>query len=59
MTWLLMTIPLMVVFVALWAGIPLWLVLRHPDRTPAVSAAPAIRPLPARVPAGTTRRHAA
>jgi len=59
MTWLLMNIPLMVLFVALWAGIPLWLVLRHPDHRPAVSAAPAVRHLPARVPADTTHRHAA
>ena len=40
MTWLLMNIPLMVLFVALCAGIPLWLVLRHPDRKPALAAAP-------------------
>ena len=23
-----------VVFIALWSGIPLWMVLRHPDRDP-------------------------
>ena len=31
MTWLLLDIPLMVLFVALWVGIPLWLVRKHPD----------------------------
>ena len=34
MTWLLLNIPLMVLFFALWVGIPLWLVLRHPDTGP-------------------------
>lgn len=27
-------IPLMALFFSLWAGIPLWLVLKHPDRDP-------------------------
>jgi hypothetical protein len=27
-------IPLMALAFALWTGIPLWLVLRHPDRHP-------------------------
>jgi len=31
MTWLLLNIPLMVLFFALWAGIPMWLVLKHPE----------------------------
>jgi hypothetical protein len=48
MTWLLLNIPLMVLFFALWAGIPTWLVLRHPDRGPVVAAAPAVRRLPVR-----------
>ena len=48
MTWLLMNIPLMVLFVALCAGIPLWLVLRRPDRKPALAAAPAVTRMPAR-----------
>ena len=48
MTWLLMNVPLMVLFVALWVGIPTWLVLRRPDRKPEVPAAPAVRTLPAR-----------
>ena len=29
-----MNIPLMVLAFALWVGVPLWLVLRHPDRHP-------------------------
>ena len=48
MTWLLLNIPLMVVFLALWAGIPLWLVRRHPDTKPALAAAPGVTRLPAR-----------
>ena len=47
MTWLFLNIPLMVLFVALWVGIPTWLVLKRPDRTPVLSAAPAVRTLPA------------
>ena len=46
MTWLLMNIPLMVLFVALWVGIPTWLVLKRPDRQPELAAAPAVRTLP-------------
>lgn len=48
MTWMLLDIPLMVLFLALMTGISLWLVLRHPDRKPAVAAAPAITRLPTR-----------
>ena len=47
MTWLLLNIPLMVVFVALWVGIPTWLVLKRPDIKPELAAAPAVRTLPA------------
>lgn len=32
MFWLLLNVPLAMVFVAVWTGVPLWLVLRHPDR---------------------------
>jgi len=39
MTWLLSNIPLMVLFFALWVGIPLWLVRRHPDTGPMQAAA--------------------
>ena len=46
MTWLLYNIPLMVLFFALWVGIPLWLVNRHPDTGPQAQL-PAIAYLPA------------
>ena len=48
MTWLLLNIPLMILFFALMTGIPLWLVRKHPDTKPAVAAAPAVTRLPAR-----------
>ena len=35
MNWFWMNIPLMAVFFAAWVGIPMWLVLRHPDTGPA------------------------
>ena len=47
MTWLLLNIPLMVLFFARWVGIPVWLVRRHPDRKPTLAAAPAVKTLPA------------
>jgi hypothetical protein len=34
-------------FIALWAGIPMWLVLRRQDRKPRLAAAPAVRMVPA------------
>ena len=40
MTWLLLNIPLMVLFFALWVGVPVWLVRKRPDRKPALAAAP-------------------
>ncbi len=47
MTALMMNIPLMVAFLALWVGIPAWLVLRHPDQKPETAVAmPAVRTLP-------------
>jgi hypothetical protein len=33
-TFLWINIPLMVLALGLWAGIPLWMVFRHPDRHP-------------------------
>ena len=45
MTWLWANVPLMVLFVALWVGIPTWLVLKHPDKKPTLAAAPAVRNL--------------
>ena len=47
MTWLLLNIPLMILFFALMAGIPLWLVRKHPDTKPTLAAAPAVTYLPA------------
>jgi hypothetical protein len=46
MMWMWIDVPLMVMFFALWVGIPAWLVLKHPDRKPALAALPAIRTLP-------------
>ncbi len=48
MTWLLLNIPLMILFFALWVGIPLWLVRKHPDTKPTLAAAPGVTRLPAR-----------
>ena len=47
MTWLLLNIPLAVLFFALWVGIPMWLVLKHPDTGATLAAAPAVTRLPA------------
>jgi len=47
MNWFWMNIPAALVFVGLWSGIPMWLVLRRPDRGPqplAVQAPARIRP---------------
>jgi hypothetical protein len=48
MTWLLLNIPLMILFMALWVGIPLWLVRKHPDTKPTLAAAPGVTRMPAR-----------
>jgi hypothetical protein len=34
MEWFLLNIPLTAAFLGLWCGIPLWMVLRHPDTGP-------------------------
>jgi hypothetical protein len=47
MIWLLLNIPLMVLFFALCAGIPLWLVRKRPDTRPALAAAPGVTRMPA------------
>jgi hypothetical protein len=49
-TMLWVNVLLAAAFIALWAGIPLWLVLRRPDARPqpAAAAVPAARPMPAR-----------
>ena len=59
MTWLLLNVPLMVLFVALWVGVPMWLVLKHPDTGPALAAASAVTQLPARQHADADYRRAA
>ena len=52
MVWI--NVLLAVPFIALWAGVPLWLVLRRPDTRPQPAVAtPAVREMPA------TRVHAA
>jgi hypothetical protein len=41
MYWFWLNMPLAAAFVAAWTGIPLWLVLRHPDASrPAAAAGP-------------------
>ena len=57
MTWLLLNIPLMVLFFALWVGIPLWLVRRHPDTAP--KRAVAVTRLPERARQDTDYRRVA
>jgi len=46
LTMLWINVLLAIPFVALWAGIPLWLVLRRPDAKPALAAAPVVREMP-------------
>jgi hypothetical protein len=58
MNWFWMNIPAALVCVGLWSGIPMWLVLKHPDRGPtslapararqAAPAEPQITPVPHR-----------
>jgi hypothetical protein len=51
-TALAINIPLMVLFLALWTGIPLWLVFKRPDRGPATArTVPAYRRAPLAQPA--------
>ena len=46
MVWI--NVLLAIPFIALWAGIPLWLVLRRPDGQPQPAAVqPAVREIPA------------
>jgi hypothetical protein len=37
--WFWMNIPLEAAFLAAWIGIPMWLVVRHPDRGPDAATA--------------------
>lgn len=46
MTMLWINVLLAVPFIALWVGIPVWLVLKRQDAKPAIAAAPAVRTLP-------------
>jgi len=39
MYWFWLNMPLAAAFVAAWTGIPLWLVLKHPDAGPPTAAA--------------------
>ncbi|MGD0242401.1 MAG: hypothetical protein ABSB59_19025 [Streptosporangiaceae bacterium] len=45
-TTLWINVLLAIPFIALWAGIPLWLVLKRSDPRPQVAVAPAVQPLP-------------
>jgi hypothetical protein len=45
-TMLWINVLLAIPFIALWAGIPLWLVLRRSDPRPQAAVAPAVRTLP-------------
>jgi hypothetical protein len=38
MNWFLLNMPLAAAFFAAWAGIPLWLVFKHPDQNPGLLA---------------------
>ncbi len=49
MTWLWVNVPMMVLFVALWVGFPMWLVLKRPDKKPELAAAAAVPNLPYRL----------
>ena len=46
MTMLWINVLLAIPFIALWVGIPMWLVLKRPDTKPAIAAEPAERTLP-------------
>ena len=34
MNWFLLNLPLAAAFIGAWVGIPMWLVLKHPDQGP-------------------------
>jgi hypothetical protein len=60
MTWLLLNIPLAALFFALWVGIPLWMVFKHPDTGPApAQKEPALTRLPERSRVDADHRRAA
>ena len=41
MNWFLLNVPLAAAFVGAWVGIPLWMIVKHPDPGPSFSAADA------------------
>jgi hypothetical protein len=43
MTMLWINVLLAIPFIALWTGIPMWLVLKRPDTRPKLAPAPAVR----------------
>jgi hypothetical protein len=46
MTMLWINVLLAIPFIALWVGIPMWLVLKRSEAKPAIAVAPAVRTLP-------------
>jgi hypothetical protein len=44
MYWFWMNVPLAAAFFAIWTGVPLWLVLKHPD----IGSGPCVPDTPAR-----------
>ena len=44
MTWLLLNLLVAAPFVAIWTGVPLWLVLKHPDQDARPRAASGHKP---------------
>jgi hypothetical protein len=59
MTWILLNIPLAALFFALWVGIPLWMVIKHPDTGPTPAAEPALTRVPQRYGEDAGQRRAA
>ena len=55
MIWLLVNLLLAAPFVAIWVGVPLWLVLRHPDQDARPRAASGYRPQAVASPARSHR----
>jgi hypothetical protein len=59
MTLMLLDIPLMVLFFALWVAVPLWLIRKHPDTKPTLAAAPGVTRMPVRQHQDADYQHAA
>lgn len=47
MNWFWINIPLALVFLGLWIGVPMWMVIKHPDQRSAPAAAATGLPAPA------------